>query len=125
MKYIAMVVGLCILGWMTWRLGSSLSSDALGMAVGVLFGVLAGIPSALLVLASGHRQARRESGYYDDDDDMPPSRPQLEQPHLYQPPIIVLATPREQQSSQSMPLITDRQQEIVASGRVIRVINQR
>ena len=36
--------------------GTKLSSDALGMAVGVIFGVLAGIPAALLVLATSRRQ---------------------------------------------------------------------
>ena len=66
MKRLAMVVLLVILVWMTWRLGTSLSSDALGMAVGVVFGVLAGVPTALLVLASSRRQAQR-----DDDDDAP------------------------------------------------------
>ncbi len=65
MRQFAMVVVLVILGGLTWRLGTSLSSDALGMAVGVVFGVLAGVPSALLVLASSRRQER------DDDDDDP------------------------------------------------------
>jgi len=33
-----------------WQIGEKLSSDAVSMAVGVLFGILAGIPTALLVL---------------------------------------------------------------------------
>ncbi len=39
-----------------WRIGGSLSADALGMAVGVLFGVVAGLPAALLVMAAGRRR---------------------------------------------------------------------
>lgn len=33
-----------------WHLGEKLSPDALGMMVGLLFGMLAGIPAALLTL---------------------------------------------------------------------------
>ena len=33
-----------------WQLGEKLSPDALGMMVGLIFGALAGIPAALLVL---------------------------------------------------------------------------
>ncbi len=54
---LALLVGV---GVMTWRLGSALSSDALGMAVGVVFGVLAGIPTALLVLATNSRRRAQE-----------------------------------------------------------------
>lgn len=35
-----------------WQIGQKLSSDAVSMAVGVLFGCMAGIPAALLVLVS-------------------------------------------------------------------------
>lgn len=44
------VVG--VTGALVWQLGSMLSTDAVGMAVGLLFGVLSGIPAALLVLAA-------------------------------------------------------------------------
>ena len=60
MRRFVMLALLVILGVMTWRLGSSLSSDALGMAVGVVFGVLAGIPAALLVLATNSRRREQE-----------------------------------------------------------------
>ena len=39
-----------------WRIGGELSPDAMGMAIGMLFGVMAGIPTALLVLASERRE---------------------------------------------------------------------
>lgn len=43
-----------------WRIGDSLSPDALSMAVGVLFGVMAGVPTALLVMAGSRRRNREE-----------------------------------------------------------------
>lgn len=49
---------LLFLGVAGWRVGETLSSDAVGMAVGLLLGVMAGVPTALLVLAS-HRNAQR------------------------------------------------------------------
>ncbi len=138
MKQLSIAAGLCILGWLTWRLSMSLSSDALGMAVGVVFGVLAGIPSALLVLATSRRQNRA-----DDDADYREQARRYPEPLPYQPPIIVLAAPMAQepqtvnytdnrsvtihapaQGGQTMPLIADRQTEVQAQqgGRVFRVV---
>jgi preprotein translocase subunit SecY len=89
------VVGVLVLGGMfAWLLGSKLSSDALGMGVGVIFGVLAGVPTALLVMASQQRQQRRP---YDDDDDYHPAPYGRLPDRQYQPPVIVLAAPREEQ----------------------------
>ena len=42
-----------------WRIGGELSPDALGMAVGILFGIMAGIPTALILLASQRRAGER------------------------------------------------------------------
>ncbi|MCB9161622.1 MAG: hypothetical protein H6644_17570 [Caldilineaceae bacterium] len=42
---------LVIVGVLAWQIGSKLSADAIGMGVGVLFGVMAGIPTALLLMA--------------------------------------------------------------------------
>ena len=43
--------GVLLLGAVgVWQLGEKLSPDALGMMAGLLFGALAGIPAALLVL---------------------------------------------------------------------------
>ena len=39
---------LVIVGVLAWQIGSKLSADAIGMGVGVLFGVMAGIPTATL-----------------------------------------------------------------------------
>lgn len=57
-----------------WRISERLGADALGLAVGVVFGVSAGLPAAILVLASERRQGQQEH----------PQRPQ------YQPSAIVL-----------------------------------
>lgn len=116
---VAAVVGLALF------MMSRLSSDAIGMAAGVLFGMLAGIPSALLVLASSRRRER------DDDDDDYGEESLLRTWHQpYQPPVIVLAAPREQQPQTvnnytytdnrqvhvgaSMPLLADREREVAA-----------
>jgi len=53
------VIGLVIIlfvGWGSIRLMTVLSADAMAMAIGVLMGVLAGVPTTLLALWS--RQAR-------------------------------------------------------------------
>ena len=63
MKQAIALLGLATLGAGAWFVGSRLSSDALGMIVGLLFGILAGVPAALLVLvASRRRQAEEDAG---------------------------------------------------------------
>jgi hypothetical protein len=87
-----MLALLVILGVMTWRLGSSLSSDALGMAVGVVFGVLAGIPAALLVLATNSRRREHEEEERDERYQRYQQRQDRQLPaYPYQPPVIVVA----------------------------------
>src|SRR5690606_24058728 len=54
------IILLVMAGVFAFVVGSRLSADAVGMAIGVLFGVLAGIPTALLVLASGRRRRAEE-----------------------------------------------------------------
>ena len=50
------LAALIVVGILGWNIGSLLSPDAVAMAVGVLFGVLAGLPVALLVLAANRRK---------------------------------------------------------------------
>ena len=57
-KFMAMAL-LIFIGVVGWRVGERLSPDALSMALGILFGVMAGIPAALMVLAAH----QREQGY--------------------------------------------------------------
>ena len=99
MKQLAAVTALMIAGVLAWLFASRLSADALGMAVGLLFGVLAGVPTALLVLASSRR--RRHEDDEDDDETAPQGYGQsgygqraFGQPFPYQPPVIVLAAPQ-------------------------------
>lgn len=57
-------LGLALLvfaGTAGWRIGEALSPDALSMAVGVLFGVMAGVPTALLLMASSRRRMMEEA----------------------------------------------------------------
>lgn len=77
---------LIFVGVVGWRIGGQLSSDALGMAVGILFGVMAGIPTALILLAS----QRREVQLRDERDEKRPHQLSAN-PHPYQPPVIVVA----------------------------------
>lgn len=54
--------GLCLLvfvGVVGWKIGGTLSTDAIGMAVGICFGIMAAIPTTLIILAS---ERRREQG---------------------------------------------------------------
>ena len=136
MKQLSVVVVLMVGGVLVWLLGSRLSSDALGMAVGMTFGMLAGIPTALLVLVS-QRRCNRDDDYDSEQHRIPPPYCQP-----YQPPVIVLAAPREQQPTtvnnydnrsvtihtgvQGMPLLADRQREIQqqASGRRFKVVGE-
>lgn len=55
MKFIG-ICSLIFMAWFGWQVGGHLSSDALAMAIGVLFGVLAGIPAMLMILASAQRR---------------------------------------------------------------------
>lgn len=58
-QYIGLAA-LIFVGIAAWRIAGQLSADALGMAVGVLFGVMAGVPTALMVMASGRKRAAEE-----------------------------------------------------------------
>ena len=84
MKRVVVIAILIFLGAAMWRIGESLSSDAIGMALGVAFGVLAGLPVALLTLAAGRRRTEygSESSGRRPDGGYPYYQPQ--------PPIIVV-----------------------------------
>ena len=58
------LAALIFVGIGAWRIAGQLSADALGMGVGVLFGVMAGVPMALMVMASGRRRAVEEEEVY-------------------------------------------------------------
>jgi hypothetical protein len=84
MKQVVMFVMIVVGSVAVWRLGGQLSADAVGLALGVLLGVLASIPASLLILASSRRQDERV-------DDARRAEPPQERMALYQqPPVIVL-----------------------------------
>lgn len=52
-----LVVGVLVGGGvLAWRIGDTLSSDAISMGLGIFFGMLAGLPAALLVMAASRRR---------------------------------------------------------------------
>lgn len=55
MKQVVVISALVFLGCATWYVASRLSSDAIGLALGVIFGVIATLPAALLAMASHRR----------------------------------------------------------------------
>ena len=82
-KYLFMTTAIFV-GVIAWRIGERLSSDAISMGLGVIFGVMAGVPAALLVMASGRRREERA-----EQQARPPSPYAL--PAHSQAPVIVLA----------------------------------
>lgn len=97
MRQIFGLAALVFVGVAAWRIGGQLSSDAIGMAVGVLFGIMAGVPTALLVMAS----SRRREPEPENDERMARRKQQAQMHPAYQggyghypqPPVIVLAAP--------------------------------
>jgi hypothetical protein len=106
MRRFLLLALLVVMGVMTWRLGSALSSDALGMAVGVVFGVLAGIPTALLVLATNSRhRAQEEEELYERYERRQQRQDRQLPAYPYQPPVIVVAGAQAPQAApQGAPL---------------------
>ena len=84
MKRIVLLIVVVFVAFVGWRIIESISSDALGLAIGVVFGVLAGLPTALLVLASNRR---RESKKANDRR----QQPNGQMGYGHQAPVIVLA----------------------------------
>jgi hypothetical protein len=77
----------CVVGW---KVADKLSTDALSMGIGVVFGVLAGVPTALMVLAASRRKE-------------PAERPVQQYQPPQQPMIVMMGGPQgwEQPSQQS------------------------
>lgn len=86
MKRTVLILLAVFVGVFAWRVAERLSPDAIGMAVGMAFGVLAAVPTALLVMAAGRRREAEEVERRPD-----PRFPG--QAGGYQPPVIVLAAP--------------------------------
>jgi len=87
MKQILVFAVLIFGGVFAWQIGESLSSDAISMGLGIFFGMLAGLPAALLVLAASRRNDYTER-----------ERTHAQRAGAYpnygaQPPIIVVTAP--------------------------------
>jgi hypothetical protein len=70
------VPGAALFTALAWRISELLSPDAIGMAIGLGFGVLAGVPTAALVLLARRR----------DDEDGPGDYIDVQPTHQAQPP---------------------------------------
>jgi len=53
MRSVISLALLALLALLAWQVGSRLSTDAVGMGVGLVFGVMAGVPVALLISLAG------------------------------------------------------------------------
>lgn len=60
MKNIIIVGVLAFVALAMWKVGSALSSDAISMAVGVLLGVLAAVPSTVVCVSMRKENERTE-----------------------------------------------------------------
>ena len=60
MKLLAFVGGYIAVCAGAWFLGNALSSDAIGMVLGLLFGIFGTLPGMVLVLVAARRNAERD-----------------------------------------------------------------
>ena len=60
MRGIAILMGLIVLCGLGWLAGAALAPGAIGMAVGMLFGVLGGAVVAMLLLASNRQRVAED-----------------------------------------------------------------
>lgn len=107
MKQLAVLTLLLICGLLAWLFASRLSADALGMAVGLIFGVLAGVPSALLVLAANRRHGRDDDDEEENEGVRGRFGPPNSNPYGYQPPVIVVTSPQAAQPQWPGPPTVD------------------
>lgn len=90
-KFIA-ILGFLAACFMIWQITKSISSDALSMGIGIILGVLASIPTALLLMASNKKnEANMNDG----------RNGQMNYPN-HSPPIIIL-TGSGQLQNQNQP----------------------
>ena len=75
MKLLAFVGGYIAVCAGAWFLGNALSSDAIGMVLGLLFGIFGTLPGMVLVLVAARRNVERD----------PFRTPPMEPPTVYEP----------------------------------------
>jgi len=93
MKRLIVLSLLVFIGVLGWRVGSSLSADSIGIVVGVVFGVLASIPAALLMLAAGRRSEREQTGPGDAPHGRGGQTPRGQGQYGGYPPLVIMAPP--------------------------------
>jgi hypothetical protein len=96
MKKLVIMLAIVILAGFAWLIADRLSPDAVGMALGMLFGVLAGVPTALLMMASNRRRYEED----EEEDGRMPAKGYGQYgigPYGQQAPVIVLTAPQYQQ----------------------------
>jgi len=97
MRKITVVLLVLVAGAIAFYVGTRLSADAIGMAVGMVFGVLASVPTALLLMSAGRKGAPD------------PVQDTRQLPSPYAPPVIVwhepaqLQAPVQQQQQRQAP----------------------
>ena len=92
MKTAIVVTVVVVVGVFAWSIANRLSADAIGMALGLGFGVLAGIPAALLVLVASRRRAP-----WEEEDEETATRPPMGYlPYGGQPPVVVVTSGMQQ-----------------------------
>jgi len=80
MRGVLILVGMVVFLAFAWFFTGMLSPDAVAMAIGLLFGVLAGIPTALLLMANNRNSTSSGDGY-----EVAPK-----QKYDFQPPVVIL-----------------------------------
>lgn len=80
MNRVIWLSGMLFVAVVGWRVGESLSGEAIAMAIGVLFGVMAAIPTGLLFLASQRRDAAQPEQWKQSH------QPRIEQHYHYHAP---------------------------------------
>jgi hypothetical protein len=94
MKTTVVVAVVLVIGVFAWSIANRLSADAIGMALGLGFGVLAGIPAALLVFVASRRRAPWEE---EDDDAMAAHQRLGYLPYGGQSPVVIVTPGAAQQ----------------------------
>jgi hypothetical protein len=92
---VVVVAVVLVMGVFAWGIANRLSADAIGMALGLGFGVLAGLPAALLVLVASRRRAPWE----EDDDEMGEQQRTGYLPYGGQAPVVIVTAGAAQQSA--------------------------
>ena len=88
MKTAIVVTVVIVIGVFAWSITNRLSADAIGMALGLGFGVLAGIPAALIVLVASRRRAPWE----EEDEEATMPGPMGYLPNGGQSPVVIVTT---------------------------------